>query len=58
MWTIKIVDGLTYSFELSERGDHVELSCKSGGYPMKRFVDLNIFVVFFREGVKIQQGVF
>ena len=57
MWTIRIVDGLTYSFELSQRGDSVELFCNSG-YPMKRFVDLNIFVVFFREGVKILPVVF
>ena len=47
------MDGLTYTFQFREEGEFVELTSDSG-YAMKRFVDLNITCLFFREGVKIQ----
>ena len=40
MWIVKIVDGLTYSFEFREEGEFVELTSDSG-YAMKRFVDIS-----------------
>ena len=57
MWTIRIVDGLTYSFDFSERGDFVELFCESG-YPMKRFVDLDIIFVYLGKVSKYNSKVF